>query len=188
MAERKCSLSRPMLFWDSARRLRKSLDLLAQGVLPLPRRLQLLLDGLSPVGVEIGRLDLVLEGVDLIAANPGPEGIGQPGVDHLGQAAELFLDGLGLADKGRPGCDPRVAACRRNNGRRPRGSVAVSGRSGRCAAPSGWGSRARRNGRGSRNGPGGSGPSRAASVAIRMRSGCLAGSALKASLMASRSS
>ena len=75
-------------------------DLLAQGILTLACRLQLFLDGLSPVGVEVGRLDLAFEGVHLVAANPGSERVGEPGVDHLRQAAELFLDGLGLADEG----------------------------------------------------------------------------------------
>ena len=60
----------------------EAVDLFGQGLLPLPRRLQFFLDDLAAVGIEVGRLDLVFEGVQLVAANPGTQRVGEPGVDR----------------------------------------------------------------------------------------------------------
>ena len=52
---------------------------LRQGILPLACRFQLFLDGLPPVGIEVGRFDFVFEGVDLVAANALLERVGAGG-------------------------------------------------------------------------------------------------------------
>ncbi len=100
MAERKWSLSRPMFFWDSARRSRRRSIWAVRAFWRSRVASSSSSTACALVGVEIGRLDLVLEGVDLVAADTGAEGLGEPGVDDLCQAAELFLDRLGLAHEG----------------------------------------------------------------------------------------
>ncbi len=101
MAERKWSSSRPMLFCDSAKPRAELVDLLAQVVLTLAGRLQFLLDGLPLVGVQVGRFDVLLHRVDPVAADALLQRVGQAGVDDLGQAAQLLLDRLRLADQRR---------------------------------------------------------------------------------------
>ena len=75
----------------------KLVDLLAQIVLSLAGRFQFLFHGLAFFGVQIGRLDVLLHRVDSVAADALLQGVGQAGVDDLGQAAQLLLDALGLA-------------------------------------------------------------------------------------------
>src|SRR5262249_6160042 len=76
----------------------QALDLPAEGVLSLPVCFQLLLDRLPIALREIRGEDVLFEQIDPISADARAEHFGQAGVDHLGEAAELLLDPLGLVD------------------------------------------------------------------------------------------
>ena len=78
------------------------------------------------------------------------------------------------------------AGRRRSSGSAPRARAGACGRCGRCAAPSGVGFHGTSKWKRSAQWFWRLTPSRAASVAMRMRSGCSAGSALKARLISSR--
>ena len=77
----------------------EQVDLFAQVVLTLAGRFQFIVHGLPLFGIEVGGFDVVLQGVDPIAADTELQRVGQAGVDDLGQAAEFLLDGLRLADQ-----------------------------------------------------------------------------------------
>ena len=102
----------------------QAVDLRAQGVLALAGRFEFLFDRLLRVSASRSAVSIsLLHRVDLVAADAQPQRVGQPGVDHLGEAAQLPLDGLRLADQHGQGCGPPAAAGRRSSGRRPRRSV-----------------------------------------------------------------
>ena len=74
-------------------------DLRAQVVLPLAGSFQFFLDRLPLVGIQVGLVDVLLHRVDLVAADALLQRIGQAGVDHLRETAQLLLDVLRLADQ-----------------------------------------------------------------------------------------
>ena len=73
------------------------LDLGLQVLLPLARLLQFLLHDPPAVLLRIGPLELLRQRGDVPVADALLESPGQPAFEHLGQAAQLLLDGLRLA-------------------------------------------------------------------------------------------
>ena len=82
----------------------------------------------------------------------------EPALEHRRQAAELLADRSSSSRRAPSARGPPAAARRRSSGSGPRPRAAACGRCGRCAAPAGSGSTARRSGRGRRSGSGGSRP------------------------------
>ena len=75
------------------------IDLLSQGVLAVACGFEFFLHRATAFRVEVGRVNLLLKCIDLVATDSSFQRVRQPHVNDLGEAAEFLLDRLGLADQ-----------------------------------------------------------------------------------------